>query len=89
MLRRLSVPFDTANDGIEAIEQICKTRYDLVLMDLSMPRVRSRPYPENRLNRHRLTDRSSLLLRTDGRIGGDAHRAHDRARTNRRSILWQ
>jgi len=43
ILRRLSVPFDTANDGIEAIEQICKTRYDLVLMDLSMPRVRSRP----------------------------------------------
>jgi CheY-like chemotaxis protein len=41
MLRRLSVPFETANDGIEAIEQICKTRYDLVLMDLSMPRVRS------------------------------------------------
>lgn len=39
MLRRLSVPFETANDGIEAIEQICKTRYDLVLMDLSMPRM--------------------------------------------------
>jgi CheY-like chemotaxis protein len=40
ILRRLGVPFDTANDGVEAIEQICKTRYDLVLMDLSMPRVR-------------------------------------------------
>ena len=57
MLRRSSVPFDTANDGIEAIEQICKTRYDLVLMDLSMPRVRTQSSKENRLNRHRLIDR--------------------------------
>jgi CheY-like chemotaxis protein len=40
ILRRLRVPYHTASDGIEAIEHVCRTKYDLVLMDLTMPRVR-------------------------------------------------
>lgn len=40
ILRRLDVPYHIANDGIEAIERFSEHKYDLIMMDLTMPRVR-------------------------------------------------
>ncbi|MBI2943929.1 MAG: response regulator [Candidatus Wallbacteria bacterium] len=35
--RTLKIPADTASSGLEALEQIRETRYDLMVTDLSMP----------------------------------------------------
>ncbi|GAB1443480.1 hypothetical protein MASR2M39_23210 [Ignavibacteriales bacterium] len=37
ILRRQSMKIDTASNGLEAIEQLKKNDYDLILMDLAMP----------------------------------------------------
>ncbi|MCK7581197.1 MAG: response regulator [Chromatiales bacterium] len=37
MLERLSVSFECAGDGIEALDKLERTRFDLVLMDVEMP----------------------------------------------------
>ena len=37
VLKKLNLKFDIANDGIEAIEQFKKNKYDTILMDENMP----------------------------------------------------
>jgi len=39
MLKKFDCSFDIANDGIEALEMIEKTKYDLIFMDCHMPRL--------------------------------------------------
>jgi signal transduction histidine kinase/ActR/RegA family two-component response regulator len=39
VLDRYGIGYDLANDGVEAVEQFQKNRYDLILMDENMPRM--------------------------------------------------
>lgn len=39
ILAQLKIPFFTAADGVEAVEQFQKHRPALVLLDINMPRV--------------------------------------------------
>lgn len=37
LLKKYQLKYDTANNGLEAVEQVKKQHYDLILMDLQMP----------------------------------------------------
>ena len=37
ILQKIGLQFDIASDGIEAIEQFKKNKYDAILMDENMP----------------------------------------------------
>lgn len=39
LLRRMGVAADTAEDGVDALDRLTRSRYALVLMDLQMPRL--------------------------------------------------
>lgn len=39
MLNKMNCPADVANDGIEALEAVEKQDYDMILMDIQMPRM--------------------------------------------------
>jgi CheY-like chemotaxis protein len=39
IIKSLGYSLDIANDGVEALEKIKQEKYDLVLMDVSMPRM--------------------------------------------------
>lgn len=39
LISRMGLTYDTANDGVEAVEKFQQNHYDLVLMDESMPRL--------------------------------------------------
>lgn len=36
---QLGYPFDTARDGLEAIEKVTENTYDVIFMDIQMPRM--------------------------------------------------
>ena len=39
IVERQNLAVDTARDGVEAIQQLDRSRYDVILLDLMMPRV--------------------------------------------------
>jgi CheY-like chemotaxis protein len=39
LLERMAVGVDSARDGVEALHQISTTRYDVVILDLMMPKM--------------------------------------------------
>ncbi|MGI6783038.1 MAG: response regulator [Aminivibrio sp.] len=73
MLRKLGIQPDLANDGVEALEILAEKPYDLVLMDVEMPRMdgmeaarRLRAMPEGAPNR-----RTPVLAMTARAMKGD------------------
>ncbi|EIM78028.1 multi-sensor hybrid histidine kinase, partial [Nitritalea halalkaliphila LW7] len=39
LMDQLGYPFDTARDGLEAIEKVTENAYDVIFMDIQMPRM--------------------------------------------------
>lgn len=78
LLKSLGHDPDTANDGVEALQMASAKRYDIIFMDLSMPRmdgveaarqISQRPYATGGLDRPPI-----IIALTSERIRGDFER---------------
>lgn len=74
MLTRMGYTADIANNGVEALEALRQTRYDVVLMDVQMPEMDGMEATTRIIEEWDVADRPHIIAMTANALAGDRER---------------